>query len=102
VEFLSGFEANSFTRSNAYFSAGSGIAANAGLAGPYAENPKSAQLNALPGGEGLLQTFEDRINRGLRLGPWQAGALNHVMNNVLLNQRGTSLQRIGRLSNDLR
>jgi len=47
VQFLAGLEPNSFSRSDADFGAGAGIAADSGFAGAYAEYAKSAQFDAL-------------------------------------------------------
>jgi hypothetical protein len=72
MQFLARFETNGFARGYADFGAGAGIAADAGFAGADAENAKSAQFDALAGGQGLLEALEDRIHRGLRLGARQA------------------------------
>jgi hypothetical protein len=88
MQFLAGFEAHGFSRSDADFGAGAGVAAYAGFAGADAENAKSAQFDALAGGQGLLQALKNRIHRGLCLGARQACALDYMMDDVLLNQRG--------------
>ena len=46
-----------------------GIAANACFTGADAEYAKSAQFDALTGGQGLFQALEDRIHRSLCLRP---------------------------------
>jgi len=93
VQFFSGLEAHGLSRRNAHFSPGAGIAANPGLAGPYAEHAKTAQFNAFPRCQRLLQALEYRVYGCFRLGPRQARPLNYMMNDVLLDQWGTSLQR---------
>ena len=86
VQFLAGFEADCLAGSDAHFGAGSGVAADAGLAGADAEDAKAAQLDALTGRESLLEALEDRIHGSLSLRAGQTRALNHMMYDVLLNQ----------------
>jgi hypothetical protein len=88
MKFLAWLEADSFSRSDAYLGAGARIAANAGFTGADAENAKSAQFDALTGGQGLFEALENGIHRSLRLGSREAGALDYMMDDVLLNQRG--------------
>ena len=88
MQFLARFEAHGLAGGDADLGAGSGIAADAGFAGADAEDAKSAQFDALAGGQSLLQTLEDRIHRGLCLGAGQARALDYMMDDVLLNQWG--------------
>jgi hypothetical protein len=87
VQFLAGFEAHGLTGSDADLGAGAGVAADAGLAGPNAEDAKAAQLNALAGGECLFEALEDCIYRSLGLGSGEARTLDYMVNDVLLNQR---------------
>ena len=87
VEFFAGLESDRFAWGNAYFSARAGIAANTGFARADAEDTKSAQFDALACRESLFQTLEDRVDCGLGLSSGQTSALDHVMDNVLLNQR---------------
>jgi len=79
-------EAYRFAGGDADFGAGAGIPADASFAGADAEDAKSAQFDALPGGESLFQALENRIHRGLCLGAGQARALDYMMDDVLLNQ----------------
>ena len=88
MKLFAGFEPYSLAWGDAHLSACAGIAANAGFAGADAENAKSAQFDALARGQGLLQALKDRIHGCLRLGPWKAGALDYVMDDVLFNQWG--------------
>jgi hypothetical protein len=88
MQFLARFKAHRFAGGDADFGTGSGISADASFAGADAENAKSAQFDALSGGESLFQALEDRIHRRLCLGAGQARALDYMMDNVLLNQRG--------------
>lgn len=91
VQFLTGLEPYRLTGRDAHLGAGAGVPANAGLASTNAEYPKAAELDALSGSQGLFQPLENGIHGRLRLGAGKAGALNHVMYDVLLDQRGTSL-----------
>ena len=59
-----------------------------GLAGANTEDAEPAQFDALAGSESLFQPLEDSIHRSLSLGAGQPCALDHVMNDVLLNQSG--------------
>jgi hypothetical protein len=88
MKFLPWLKADRFSRSDTYLGAGARIAANAGFACADAENAKSAQFDALTGGQGLLEAFENGIHRSLCLGARKAGALDNMMDDVLLNQRG--------------
>jgi hypothetical protein len=88
MEFLPGFEADSLAGSDADLGAGSRIAANAGFASADAKNAKSAQFDALAGGQGLLEALEYCIHRSLRLSAGEASALDYMMDDVLLNQWG--------------
>jgi hypothetical protein len=88
MQFFARLEAHSFAGSDADLGAGSGISADASFAGADAENAKSAQFDALPGGESPFQALENRIHRGLCLGARQARALDYMMDDVLLNQWG--------------
>jgi hypothetical protein len=88
VQLLSRFEADGFAGCDADLGAGTGIAANACFARADAENAKSAQFDALTGGQSLLQALEDRIHRGFCLDAGQARALDYMMDDVLLNQWG--------------
>ena len=86
MEFLAGLETNRLTGRDADFGAGAGIAADAGFAGTDIEDTEAAQLDPLAIGQGALEGFEDRIDRGLGLVALQAGAFNHLVNDVLFYQ----------------
>jgi hypothetical protein len=86
VEFFSWLEADGFARSDADFSSGAGIAADAGLARTDVENAEAAQLDTLSLGEGALEGFEYGIDGSFSLVALQAGALNHLVNDVLFYQ----------------
>ena len=88
MKLLAGFEADSFAGSDADLGAGSRIAANAGFSSADAKNAKSAQFDALAGGQGLLEALEYCIHRSLRLSAGEASALDYMMDDVLLNQWG--------------
>jgi hypothetical protein len=95
MQFLAWLETNSLAGCDAHFGAGAGIAANPGFAGADTENAESAQFDALPRGQGLLEALEDRIHRGFRFGPRQSGALDYMMDDVLFNQWGTLARATG-------
>ena len=86
MKFLAGFEANGLAGSDADFGSGAGIAADAGFAGTDVEDAEAAELDALAFGKRALQGLEYRIDSGLGLVALQAGALNHLVNDVLLYQ----------------
>ena len=86
VQFLARLESDRFAGCNADLGAGPRIAANTGLAGTDAENAKSAQFDAITGGESLLEALKNRIHRGFSLGAGQARALDYIVNNVLFDQ----------------
>ena len=88
VQFFTGLEPHRFSWSDADFGSGAGIATDAGFARADAENAKSAQFDALPGGQCLLEAFKDRVDSRFCLRARQAGALDYVMDDVLFNQWG--------------
>ena len=87
VQFLAGLETHSFAGSDADFGAGTGIAADTGFASAHAEDAEPAQLDALASSECLFETLEDGIYCGLRLGSGETCALNHIVDDVLFNQK---------------
>ena len=86
MQFLARLKPNGLARSDADFGAGAGIATDTSLAGANAENAKSAQFNALSCRQSLLETLKDGIHRSFCPGAGQARALDHMMDDVLLNQ----------------
>jgi hypothetical protein len=88
MQFFARLETNRFARGYADFGAGAGIAADSGFPCANAENAKSAQFDALSGGQSLFQALENHIHRSLCLRSRQACALDYMMDDVLLNQRG--------------
>src|SRR5664280_2441551 len=95
MQFLARFKADRFAGRDAHLGAGSWVATDAGFAGAYTEDAKTAQFDALTGGESLLKALEDRIHRGFCLGAGQAGALNYMMDDVLFDHGVTSFCAIG-------
>ena len=87
MQFLTRLEPHRFAGSNADLGSGAGVATDTGFARTYTEDAKAAQLNAITGGQSLLEPFKDRIHRRLGLGAGQTRALNHMMDDVLFNQR---------------
>ena len=86
MELFAGFEANGLSRGNADLGSGAWIAADAGLARTDAEDAEAAQFDAITGGEGGFEAFEDGVNGRLGFGSRQACPLDHVMDNILLDQ----------------
>jgi hypothetical protein len=86
VKFLARLEAYRFAGRNADFSAGSWIATDPRLAGTDAEDAESAQFDAVTGGEGLFEAFENGINGRFSFRSRQACALNDVVHDILLDQ----------------
>jgi len=87
MQFLARLEPDSFAWGNADLCSRAGIASNSGFARADAENSKSAQFDALACRKCLLQTLEDRIHSRLCFGTGQACTLDHMMDDVLFNQR---------------
>jgi hypothetical protein len=86
MKLFAGFEADRFAGSDADLGAGAGVASDAGFARADVKDAKAAQLDALTFGEGALEGLEYGIDRGLGFVALQAGALNHLVNNVLFYQ----------------
>ena len=86
VQFFAWLEANGLAWGNVDLSPGAGVASDAGFASADAEDAKSAQFDALAGRQSLLEALEDRVHCRLSLGARQARALDHVVNNILLDQ----------------
>jgi len=95
VQFFAWLEADGFTGGDADLGTGAGIAADTSFAGPNAEDAEAAQFDAFAGGESLFETLEDRIYGSLCLSSGETRALDDMMNDVLLDQRGTSLACLG-------
>lgn len=87
MQFFSWLEAYRFARSNADFAASSGIATDAGFSGSDAKNAKATQLNPVARCHGLFQSVKDTIHGRLCFDAGQSGTLNHLMNDVLFDQR---------------
>jgi hypothetical protein len=85
LEVFAGLEADGFAWGDADLGAGTGIAADAGLAGLDGKDAKTAQFDAVAVGEGLLHGFKDGVDGGLCLGAGKAGTLYHPLNEVLLD-----------------
>jgi hypothetical protein len=86
MQFLAGLEAHCFARRDANFGTGSGVASDSGFPGADAEYAEAPQLNAIAGGHGLFETFEDGVDGGFRFGSRQAGPLDDVVHYILLDQ----------------
>jgi len=88
MQFLARFEAHRLAGRNADLGAGPRIAADAGFASAYAEDAKPAQLDAFARGQSLFEALEDGVYGCLSLCAGQARTLNHMMDDVLLDQWG--------------
>jgi len=88
VQLLAGLEAHGFAWSDADLGASAGIAADASFAGADAEDTEASEFDSFAGSESLFEALEDGINGSLGLGAGEARALDHVMDDVLLNQWG--------------
>jgi hypothetical protein len=86
MQFLAGLEADGFARSDADFGSGARIAADAGFAWADVEDAEAAQLDALTLSKSALEGFKDCVDGGFRLIALEAGAFNHLVNNVLFYQ----------------
>lgn len=86
VQLFARLEADGLSGGDAHLGTGAGISADAGFAGTHAEDAEPAQFNALTGSQSLFEPFEDCVHRSLSLGAGQPSALDHVMDDVLLNQ----------------
>jgi hypothetical protein len=86
VKLFAGFEANGFAGGNADLRASAGVAPETRFAGTDVEDTKAAQFDALAIGERALESLEYGIDSSFGLIPLQAGALNHLVNDVLLYQ----------------
>ena len=87
MQLFARFEADRFTWGDRHLGAGARIPPNPRLARTYVEDPESAQFDSVASGESFLETVEDGIDRSFRLVARQAGPLDHVVDDVLLDQR---------------
>ena len=87
MQFLAGLEAHRLAGSDADLGSSTGVATDAGLAGPHAEDTKTTQFDTFAGGESLFKTLEDCIHGSFGLGPGKARALDHMVDDILFNQR---------------
>src|SRR5260370_39056496 len=85
LQFLAGLEADGLARRNRNFGASARIPPNAGLARMHVEHTKTAQLNAVAGGESLLHPLEHGFDCKLRLGLGDPGSVDHFIDDVELN-----------------
>jgi hypothetical protein len=86
MQFLARLETHRFARSNRDLGSSARVAADTGLARTDIEDAKAAQFDTIAVGQGLLEAFEDGVDRGLCLDAREAGPLNDVVDDVLFNQ----------------
>jgi hypothetical protein len=87
VQFLTRFEADRFAGGNGNLSTGSGVSPDSGFAGAYIEDAEAAQFDPVAAGEGFFQAFKDGIDGRFRLIAGQTRSLDHIVDDVLLDQR---------------
>ena len=87
MQLFARLKADCFARRYRHFSSGSRVPPNARFARTDVEDPKTAKLYSVPGGQGFLQAFKDRIDRRFRLVAGQSRSFDHIVNDVLLDQR---------------
>jgi hypothetical protein len=92
LKFFAGLEAHGFAGRDVDFFAGTGIAADAGLAGLDAEDAEAAEFDALAAAEGLLERLEHGFDGLLRLGAADVRGGDDGVYDVQLDH--TSLRRI--------
>ena len=90
MQFLARLKANRPARRNRHLGPRPRISPDPRLPWPHIKHAKAPQLNPLPLGQRVFQALEDRIHGMLGLVPWQSRTFNYAMNNILLNQCGTS------------
>jgi hypothetical protein len=86
VQFFAGLESHGFAGRDADLGTGAGVAPDSGFAWAHAKNAKTAQFDAVSCSEGEFESFKDGVYSRFSLGPRQASALDHVMNDILLDQ----------------
>lgn len=86
VEVFAGLEPHGFAGGDADFCPGARVPSDAGFAWADVEDSESAQLDAVAGGESLLQAFKDGFDGGFGFDAGQSGTLDYLMYDVLLNQ----------------
>jgi hypothetical protein len=82
LQFLAWFKANCLPGRDSYFSPGSRVSPNAGLARPDIENAKPTQLNSVALGESFFHGFKDRFDSHLSFRLGYACTINDFVNNV--------------------
>src|ERR1700748_2485521 len=86
MQLFSWVEADGFPGSDGDLRTRAGSAADAGLARAYVEDAKAPEFDTLAGGQRLFQAFKDGVDRCLCLIAGEAGAFNHPVHDVLLDQ----------------
>lgn len=85
MKFLAGLEANGLSWGDGHFGAGAGIAADTCFSWLDREDAEAAEFNTVALDEGSLHAVKDGIHGGFSLGPWQSGAFDNPLDQVLLN-----------------
>ena len=79
-------EADGFARGNADFGTRAWVAPDTCLTGADTEDSETAEFDAFTCCQGLLEPLKHRIDGRFCFSSRQAGALDHMMNNILLDQ----------------
>ncbi len=87
MQLLARLKADSLSGRDIHLCARPRIAADSGLAGTDIEYAKAPKFDAITVCQSLLQALEDSIDSGLGFHARQTGPFNHMMNDVLFNQR---------------
>jgi hypothetical protein len=86
VKLFTGLEADRLTGGDTDFSAGAGVATNAGLARADVEDAKTTQLYPLTFSESAFERLKDGVDSRFGFISLQAGAFDHLVNDVLFYQ----------------
>src|SRR5260370_36652282 len=99
LQLLTRLEPDGLARRDGHFFPGARVTANAGLAGPDAEDSEAAELDALATAHSVLQGFEDGLDGLFRLGARDSGVVDHGVDDIELDHtdlpRATASSRNG-------
>lgn len=86
VKFLARLEADSSAWRDVDLGSSARIATDTGLSRTNGKDSETAQFDPVALGERLFQAFKDTVNSGFRFCAWQACPLNHLVDDILLDQ----------------
>lgn len=87
MQLFAWLKADSLSGCNIHLRARTRIAANSSFTGTYIEDAEAPQFDAITVRQSLLQALENSVDSGLGFHARQTGPFNHMMNDVLFNQR---------------